>query len=50
MITKQGKESIWFTGGVTVRDASDLIWRFTPKDSRMIQMGRMLRARFLLFI
>ena len=26
--------------------SSDGIWRFTPKDQRMVKMGKMLRARY----
>jgi len=48
VIHKQGKEAVWFVGGATPRDTSDIIWRFTPKDGRMAEMGRMTRARYVL--
>lgn len=46
LIAKRGEEHIWFVGGATHKDTTDIIWRFTPKDGRMIQMGRMTRARY----
>lgn len=39
-------DQIWFAGGATRDSASDQIWRFTPKDNRMVKMGRMLKPRF----
>ena len=39
-------DQIWFAGGATKETASDQIWRYTPKDNRMVKMGRMLKPRF----
>lgn len=39
-------DHIWFAGGATKETASAQIWRYTPKDNRMVKMGRMLKPRF----
>ena len=39
-------DQIWFAGGATKETASTQILRFTPKDNRMVKMGRMLKPRF----
>ena len=40
------QEQIWFAGGATRDTANDAIWRFTPKDNKMVRMGRMLQPRY----